>query len=106
MAGFTATLGTDGLSLAGTLTVPGAPTGLSISGTFSSLKNYSVSASGTLTGWSPTPGVTIAQGTTISGTLSSTTTPAGQGKPASTATTVDLLASPAEPFSRSRRPAR
>ena len=92
VTGFTATVGTDGLSVAGTVAIPGAPSGLTVSGTLHNLRNYSISVSGRLSGWSPTPGVTVAQDTSITGTLTSTSTIAIPGRPSVTRSTVDLRA--------------
>ena len=92
VTGFTAVLATDGLSVAGTVAVPGAPGGLSVTGTLHNLRNYAITVFGTLPGWSPTPGVVIAQNTLISGTLSSASTTATPGHPSVSRTTVDLRA--------------
>lgn len=92
VTGFTATVGTDGLSVAGTVAVPGAPSGLTVSGTLRNLRNYSISIAGVLSGWSPTAGVTIAQNTAVSGTLTSTSSTATPGHPSVTKSTLDLRA--------------
>ncbi len=89
---FTATLATGaGLSLSGTVSVPGTTSGLALAGAFSSLRNYTVSVSGTLNGWTPTSGVTIGQAA-LAGSIASATTPATGTTPANTATTLDLKA--------------
>ena len=73
VSGVAITLGTGGMSVAGTLTAAGAT--MAVTGTLVSTTNYSLTVKGQVANWSPAPGVTV--DATLSGSL--TRTSAGFG---------------------------